>query len=382
MKKLFIPAVISLFFAVILSAQNFRITPGDTVQSIYVAPDGMTTLRIYAPDAKEVKIGGTDIPEVFRNKTAVKQASGVWEVTTGPLPPGAYRYTFVVDNISTMDPRNPSVSESNANSWSLLYVPGADFMEIKNVPHGAVAEVTYYSNTLNKFRRMHVYTPPGYENGSQKYPVFYLLHGAFDCDNSWPTVGRAGFIMDNLIASAKAVPMIMVMPAGHTGPFTFGAPPANPARDEFSEDFLNDIKPYIEKHYRVLTGRENRALAGLSMGGMQSLNIAIPHLEDYSAFGVFSSGVFELGGMNFMRGSGPSWEERNMKMLDNKELKKGLIHVWFATGKEDFLIQTSRNTVELLKKHGFDVEFHETSGAHTWTNWREYLNQFAPLLFK
>ncbi|MFA6541243.1 MAG: alpha/beta hydrolase-fold protein [Bacteroidota bacterium] len=382
MKQILPIVVVTLFFTGNLSAQNYQITPGDTLHSISIASDGMTTFRIYAPKAQKVKLGGTDIPDSIRTKPMMKQENGVWDVTTGPIAPGAYRYTFIVDNVSTMDPRNPSVSESNANSWSLIYLPGADFMETKNVPHGAVAEVTYYSHSLQRFRRMHVYTPPGYEAGTVKYPVFYLLHGAFDSDNSWSTVGRAGFILDNLIAAGTAVPMIVVMPAGHTGPFVFGAPPADPARDEFTEDFLNDIKPYIEKNYRVYADRKHRAIAGLSMGGMQTLNIAIPHLDEYSAFGVFSSGIFELGGMNFMRGpGGVTWEERNKAMLDNRDLKKGLTHVWFATGKEDFLLNISQKTVDLLKKHGFDVEFHQSDGGHTWANWREYLNTFVPLLF-
>ena len=122
-----------------------------------------------------------------------------------------------MDGVAVIDPRNPSTSESNNNAWSLVYVPGSDISDTKDVPHGAVASVTYYSETLKRFRRMHVYTPPGYEKGEGKYPVFYLLHGAGDSDDSWSTVGRAGFILDNLIAAGKAKPMIVVMPAGHTG---------------------------------------------------------------------------------------------------------------------------------------------------------------------
>ena len=180
--------------------------------------------------------------------------------------------------MSVIDPRSPSTSESNTNVWSLVYVPGSDFMDTKDVPHGAVAEVTYYSKSLKRFRRMHVYTPPGYESGEGKYPVFYLLHGASDCDDSWTSVGRAGFILDNLIAAGKAKPMVVVMPAGHTGPVHVprrAAAHGRP-RDEFIADFVNDIMPYAEKHYRVYTDRQHRAMAGLSMGGGQTLNIGIP----------------------------------------------------------------------------------------------------------
>jgi enterochelin esterase family protein len=281
-----------------------------------------------------------------------------------------------VDGVSVIDPRNPATSESNENTWSLVYVPGAEFMDTKDVPHGAVAEVTYQSKALNRARRMHVYTPPGYELGKGEYPVFYLLHGAFDCDDSWSSVGRAGFILDNLIAEKKAKPMIVVMPAGHTGPFGFGGRFSS----DFEKDFENDVLPYVEKHYRVKADRKDRAIAGLSMGGAQTLNIAFGHLDKFAYVGVYSSGVFGIGNAN--QGSEPTWEEKNKAALDDANLKKGLKLVWFATGKDDFLVKTSQATVDMLKKHGFDVVYKETSGAHTWINWREYLNEFAPQLFQ
>jgi enterochelin esterase-like enzyme len=353
---------------------------GPRVISPEISADRHVTFRILAPNADAVRLSGSDIPGVGQGADMTKDPNGVWEVTLGPLDSGAYRYNFNVDDVSVIDPRNPSTSESNMNTWSLVYVPGSDVMDTKDVPHGAVAEVTYYSNSLKRFRRLHIYTPPGYESGQGKYPVFYLLHGAFDCDDSWTSVGRAGFIMDNLIAAKKAKPMIVVMPAGHTGPFTFGRP--RPAVDEFVQDFCSDIRPYVEKNHRVYTDRKNRAIAGLSMGGGQTLNIAIGDLQDYAYVGVFSSGIFSLNPRSPQQQSGPSWEEQNAEKLDDQQLKKGLKLLWFATGREDFLIGTTRATVELFKKHGFDVVFKETDGAHTWINWRNYLNEFAPQLFQ
>ncbi|HLU48213.1 MAG TPA: alpha/beta hydrolase-fold protein, partial [Planctomycetota bacterium] len=319
-----------------------------------------------------------------------KGENGVWEAVVGPLEPGPYRYRFDVDGVAVVDPRNPSTSESNGNAWSLVYVPGADFMDLKSeVPHGAVAEVTYYSRSLERFRRMHVYTPPGYESGTESYPVLYLLHGASDSDDSWSTIGRAGVILDNLIASGKARPMLIVMPAGHTGPFSFGGRARGSAdlgARGFADDFVEDILPHVEKTYRVSKERRHRAIAGLSMGGAQTLEIGIPHLERFAYLGVFSSGIFELnrrrGDDSNGEGDRPSWEDRNRDALSNAELKKGLELVWFATGVDDFLLGTSRATVELLKKHGFDVKYEETSGGHTWDNWRKYLRDFAPLLFQ
>ena len=222
---------------------------------------------------------------------------------------------------------------------------------------------------------MHIYTPPGYEAGQDKYPVFYLLHGAGDCDDSWTSVGRAGIIMDNLIAAKKAKPMVVVMPAGHASAgFGMFRPGGGPPRDEFAEDFVNDIMSYVESHYRVFTDRSHRAMAGLSMGGGQTLGIGFSHLDKFGYLGVFSSGIFGNGTV--------AWEQQRQKILDDAGLKDGLKVLWFATGSEDFLMQSTKNTIEALKKHEFKPVFKETSGGHTWINWRNYLNDFAPMLFQ
>jgi len=357
---------------------------GPRVISPTVSSERNVTFRILASKAETVRLGAGDIQGLGQNTVMTKGTNGVWEITVGPVNAGAYRYNFSVDGVTVIDPRNPATSESNENAWSLVNVPGADWMDTKDVPHGAVSEVTYWSSTLKRFRRMHVYTPPGYESGKGKFPVFYLLHGAGDCDDSWTTVGRAGFILDNLIAAKKAKSMIVVMPAGHAGPFRTGGP--RPAVDEFSQDFLNDILPHVEKNYRVHTDRKSRALAGLSMGGGQTLNIGIPNLDKFAYLGIYSSGVFGITGRN-REGStnapaGPTFEERHQSKLDDAKLKKGLKLLWFATGKDDFLVETSRATVAMFKKHGFDVVYRETEGAHTWIVWREYLHEFAPQLFQ
>jgi enterochelin esterase family protein len=363
------------------AAPRVRGPQGPQFVSPEVATDRKVTFRLLAPKAQEVRLAGGDIPGVGQGAAMTKGTNDVWEVTLGPIDPGAYRYNFNVDGVAVIDPRSPAVSESNNNVWSLVVVPGAEFMDTADVARGAVAEVTYYSTSLKRFRRMHVYTPPGYESGEGRFPVFYLFHGASDSDDSWTSVGRAGFILDNLLAAKKAKPMVVVMPAGHAGPFRFGGP--RPAVDEFSQDFLNDVLPYVEKHYRVLTDRKDRAMAGLSMGGGQTLNIGIPHLDRFAYLGVFSSGVFGItGGGPGGAPQGPSFEEQHGKVLEDAKLKEGLKLVWFATGKDDFLVQTSRATVEMLKKHRFDVVYRETEGAHTWIVWRQYLHEFVPQLFQ
>ena len=212
--------------------------------------------------------------------------------------------------------------------------------------------------------------------------MLYLLHGAYDCDASWSTVGPAGQIMDNLIAAGKAKPMIVVMPKGHTGSFSFGrGNNFEKQMEEFVRDFKHDVRPLVEQRYRVTAERQERAIAGLSMGGAQALNIAFSDLGDYGYVGVFSSGVFgiERGGPD--GGPGAAWQAKYKKSLEDLDLRKGLRLVWFATGKADFLLATSRGTVEALKKHGLEVTFKETSGGHTWLNWRDYLHEFAQQLF-
>ncbi len=341
--------------------------------------EGKVTFRLLAPSVTKVQLSGTDIPGVGQGLDLTKGENGVWEVTTD-IAPGYYRYNFNVDGVSVIDPRNPATSESVGNVWSLVSVPGQEWMDTQNVPHGAVSEVTYFSKSLNRHRRAHVYTPPGYQRSDAALPVLYLLHGAGDSDDSWTTVGRAGFILDNLIASGKAKDMLVVMPAGHAGPFRFGAA-AGP--DEFALDFVNDLMPYIESNYRVKVGREDRAMAGLSMGGAQTLNVGIPNLEKFAYLGVLSSGVFGIvPNPNAPPRQGPTFEEQHKAILDNADLKEGLKLFWFATGKDDFLVETSRATVEMFKQHKFDVKYDETEGAHTWIVWRIYLQQFLPLLFK
>jgi enterochelin esterase-like enzyme len=420
---------------------------GPAVVSPEVLQDKQVVFRILAPRAQSVTLSAGDIPSqsagaagrgvapaVAPAAAPAAQAApvgagrggrpltpndqGVWEVTVGPVPAGAFRYTFMVDGVRTLDPVNTKISESNANNWSLFYVPGRDCMdESKDVPHGAVASIYYYSTVLKTMRRMHIYTPPGYENGSTKYPVFYLLHGAGDCDDSWTSVGRAGFILDNLIVAKKAKPMIVVMPAGHQpGVSAFGAPAAAPAGgatpaptvSPFTSEFMTDMLPYVETHYRTIKDREHRAIAGLSMGGMQTLDIAFRNLASFAYVGVFSSGASLGGGRGAAppaaaaaagRGAAnpaappaaapaaaqtkqPDWETIHNADLDNAALKKGTKLIWLSTGVDDGLIASTRTTVDILKKHGFNPIFQESPGAHTWLNWRDYLYEFAQQLFQ
>ena len=357
-----------------------------------VISDRRVVFRVFAPTADDVRLVGTDIPRNLQGIAMTKSENAVWEVSVGPLEPGAYRYHFNVNGVAVIDPRSPAISESNNNVWSLVYVPGADFMETKDVPHGAVAAVTYESTALKRARRMHIYTPPGYESGTGTFPVLYLLHGAGDNDESWTSVGRAGFILDNLIVAKKARPMIVVMPAGHTSRAPVNAI-GRSATDEFVQDFVQDLMPYVEKHYGVLADRDHRAIAGLSMGGNQTLHVAIPRLDQFAYVGVFSSGLLGAGpggrGVATAPGAPPPapalntvWADEHLAPLDGSAAKHALKVFWFATGSEDRLLPTTKATVELFKTHGFAPVFKESAGGHTWLNWRDYLNEFAPQLFQ
>jgi enterochelin esterase-like enzyme len=340
-----------------------------------VLPDKRVVFRLLAPQATEVGVQG-----VGRGRTPmVKGENGIWEATAGPLTPGPYQYTFVIDGAQVADPRNQAMNETTVGYASLLVVPGSEMTDTRNVPHGALAQVFYDSTVLGRSRRMHVYTPPGYGASTDRYPVFYLLHGSGDSDQSWSALGRAGIILDNLISARKAKPMIVVMPAGHTT-----VPPTQASRQQFVDEFVTDIMPFVEKNYRVRNDRSSRAIAGLSMGGGQTLNIGIPHLDKFAYIGVYSAGLSGGGGG---RGAAPeapygqSWETEHQAVLDNASLKKGLKLLWFGIGKEDPGLANATNTANLLKKHGFNPVFHESEGGHTWPNWRDYLVIFAPQLF-
>jgi enterochelin esterase-like enzyme len=400
-------------------AQPPGVAPGPKVVSPEVSPDGTVTFRILAPNAQKVALMDNDIgvmlsgagPGPLAGSTTpavpagtklpqgglvfAKNADGIWEASFGPVPPGAYRYAFLVDGVRTLDPVNTRTSESNTNVWSMFTVSGSPLMDTREVPHGAIASIYYYSQVLKTTRRMHIYTPPGYEADNKKYPVFYLLHGAMDTDEAWTSVGRAGFILDNLLADGKIKPMIVVMPAGHQpGQPAIPAPPqpgAPPVVNPFTNEFMTDIMPYVEKNYRSINDREHRAIAGLSMGGFQTLDIAFLHLDKFSKIGVFSSGAV-LGRRPAAPAAGaqsaatpaapqPSWEEVHKTNLDDAGLKKGTKLIWISTGVDDGLMANTKSTVEILKKHGFNPVFIESPGAHSWFNWRNYLITFTPQLF-
>jgi len=263
---------------------------------------------------------------------------------------------------------------------NMFLVPGAEMAFEGNtpIPHGRIHIDWYHSSTLDTMRSMHVYTPPAYESGSSKYPVFYLLHGGGDEDSGWSTIGRAGFILDNLLVAKKAKPMVVVMPNGsmpRPANAVAGAP-GGAAQDLFANELLKNVMPYVEKNYRVLANRENRAIAGLSMGGGQTLRVGPSNLDKFSYIGVWSSGVNQQASEDFVK--------RNAQFLENSDKTNKMVKLfWIGVGEKDTGANAgAKNLAGILKTHNIKAEFHETEGGHTWINWRHYLNDYAQLLFR
>lgn len=378
-------ALVALTSAFAQPAQQRQPTPNDTLKSPEVLSDGRVVFRIYAPKASEVTVGGDWIPQgLGTGGKLTKDEQGVWSITVGPLPADFYSYTLTVDGVRTLDPKNAFIKQGVNSVDNMVFVPGADaaFQDLKAVPHGEVRKVWYKSSTLNEERRMHIYFPPGYDSGKGKYPVFYLLHGGGDEDSGWSTIGRAGFILDNLIAAGKAKPMLVVMPNGSLPrpPVVPGAPPDPAAQaafqDKFVSELMKDIVPFVEKTYRVLPGAANRAIAGLSMGGGQTTRVISTNPDQFAYAAIWSAGVNPATTADF--------EKRAALLLDNADkANKNFKLLSISCGDKDTLaIAGSKNLDEILKKRNIKHEMNISSGGHTWINWRIYLNAYAQKLFQ
>ena len=366
-------ATVVTLFASTAGAQQRPRTPADTLKSPVIGDGGRVTFQIYAPKASEVTLR-TEGPAPFADRKLVRNEQGVW-TTTETVPADLYIYWYDVDGVPVADPRNNRPRVNMSTVRSLLEVPGAasEFFAARDVPHGTVTTAWYQSRALGVQRRMQIYTPPGYATSGARYPVFYLLHGAGDDDQAWLMAGRANFILDNLLAAGKAKPMIVVMPAGHTPrPGGLFGPPGS--RDMFLDDFAQDVMPYVERSFRVLPGRANRAVAGLSMGGNHTLSIALSHLDRFDYVGVFSSGF--LGSQGTDSAAAPYRAALGDPRINRFKL------FWLATGKDDFLMPATKATLAILDRNRVKYVYKETEGGHTWPNWRAYLNEFAPKLFR
>jgi len=351
---------------------GYKPTPGDTLKSIRISANKKVTFSIYAPKASEVTISG-DFQQTYGALKLQKDQVGIWSVTTDPIAPDLYTYDFSVDGLKVVDPKNIQLKEGAGGYSNLLEVPGkeADYLAVKNVPHGNIEKVWFQAESLGKTSRVHIYTPPGYEKIKDKLPVLYLQHGGGDDDASWATAGRANFILDNLLAEGKIKPMIVVMPFGNPGGGFFSGVGVD--GDPYYNYFFKDLVPYIESHYNVGTSRENRAYAGLSMGGLQALNMALFYPEKFAYILPLSTGFFPDNLKNL--------EEKYLANLKNPEINK-LKLFWMAMGGEkDIAFKNGENTRAIFDKFGIKYQTNSYPAGHTFITWRHNLAEFAPLLF-
>jgi enterochelin esterase family protein len=340
-----------------------------------VQPDGRVTFRLRATNAAVVELRCEGVPTT----NMVKDDQGVWSLTTEPLEPDIYTYSFAVDGVRMIDPANPLLKYNLLNNESEVHVPGPKSLpwEINDVPRGRLHRHFYRSTVAGDERDFIVYTPPGYDPAARKrYPALYLLHGFSDDATAWSTAGRANVILDNLIARGQARPMIVVMPlgygsmeyvrAGWTGGRRAGLREAS--FQKFRDNLLNEVIPQVETAYRISTKQKDRAIAGLSMGGSESLFVGLNALDRFAWVGAFSSGGL---GTNFAS---------QFPVLDAKANSQ-LRRLWIGCGTEDGLIRSNRQLSEWLTSKGVQHTWVETPGAHSFRVWRRYLAEFVPLLF-
>ena len=370
----------TLWVAIVLGTIMAGGTPAQTPPAPVVSPevhaDRSVTFRLRAPNNKEVSVSIEGVPKPIDMQ---KDDKGVWSVTTDPMAPDYYGYSFVADGVNMFDPSNHAVKPNFLYRASEVHVPGAASAswEVAAVPHGEIHHHFYKSGVVGDDRGYYVYTPPGYDpRGKQAYPVLYLLHGFSDDASAWTAVGRANVILDNLIAQSKAKPMLVVMPLGYGAPEVL-LPNSGVFRDrsltdrnfdKFREALITEVIPRVEEEYSVTKDRNSRAIAGLSMGGSESLLTGLNNLDKFGWIGAFSTGgITEEFDKEF--------PAVNPKSTENLHL------LWIACGTDDRLIDINRKVRAWLASKNIKHVDIETPGYHTWMVWRRNLTEFSSLIF-
>ena len=366
------------------------------VVSPEIHDNNTVTFRFKAPKAVRVQLTGDFLPVQKNAKfeapgiVDLKEGQeGVWEYTTPePLKPELYSYSFIVDGLRMNDPANVYLIRDVSTLTNVFIIGGdrADFYKVNPVPHGTVSRIWYDSPALGLERRMTVYTPAGYETSGKRYPVLYLLHGMGGDEEAWISLGRTAQILDNLIAQGKAKPMIVVMPNGNAsqeaapGESSRGMVPPTmqlPKTMEGSyEQAFPEIVKFIDKNYRTIKSKSGRAIAGLSMGGFHSLHISKQYPDMFNYIGLFSAAIMP----NKKEVSSPIYE--NMEGKLKVQFDKNPALYWIAIGKTDFLYKANEEYRKLLDEKGYKYTYYETDEGHIWKNWRIYLTEFVPMLFK
>ena len=391
-----------LFTLLLMCAMSFAqqaLWGGAPVVSPEIHDDNTVTFRLKAPKAVKVQLTGDFLPphtiQTPRGEydapgiVDMKEGKdGVWEYTTAePLKPELYGYAFFVDGLKIMDPGNVYMIRDVATVTNVFIIGGdrADLYKVNKVPHGTVRRMWYNSPTLGMDRRLTVYTPAGYENGKKRYPVFYLLHGAGGDEEAWIALGRTSQILDNLIAQGKAEPMIVVMTNGNAAleaapgesSLGFAAPNMNlPKTMEGSfETAFPDVVKFIDKTYRTQANKKGRAIAGLSMGGFHSMHISKQYPDMFDYVGLFSAAIMPNKDVK-----SPIYDNLEAKLKTQFAKKPSLYYI--AIGNKDFLFQANNDYRKMLDEKGYKYEYYETGEGHIWKNWRIYLTEFAPKIFK
>lgn len=385
MKKVLLTACSVCFGLQVLSQENlWWKTP---VNSPEVNKDNTVTFRLKAPKASSVEVVGDFLSK--NEKAEMKKVDNeVWEYTTPKsLNPELYSYSFMMDGVKISDPSNVFMSRDVVTISNLFIINGkeSDLYKVKDVPHGSLSKVWYHSDKHNADRRITVYTPAGYETNNQRYPVLYLLHGMGGDEDSWSTLGRAAQILDNLIAQGKAQPMIVVMTNGNSdlqaawgeSPTGYVTPTIELPKttDGSFEDAFPEVVTFVDKAYRTIAKKESRAIAGLSMGGFHSMQISKEYPTQFNYIGLFSASAR-------FKGRKESHIYENCEEKIKKQFSQKPALYWIAIGKEDFLYEENQKFRSFLDSNGFSYTYVESEGGHIWKNWRNYLCQFLPLLFK
>ncbi len=396
MKKIFLSAAMLLACSLACAQQAlWGVAP---VVSPEIHEDNTVTFRLKAPEASRVEVTGDFLPTQkietpYGNFDAPGVAQltltdGVWQFTTPePLAPELYSYTFIVDGLRINDPSNVYTIRDVASVTNVFIIGGdrADLYKIADVPHGTVSKVWYDSPALGMQRRLTVYTPAGYEKGNKRYPVFYLLHGMGGDENAWSELGRATQILDNLIAQGKAEPMIVVMTNGNAAlqaapgesSLGYAAPSIQlPKTMEGSfETAFPDVVKFIDSTYRTIAKKQSRAIAGLSMGGYHSMHISKEYPDMFDYVGLFSAAI-----MPDKNVKSPIYDNLEEKLAVQFAKKPALY--WIAIGDKDFLFKANADYRKMLDEKGYEYGYYETGEGHIWKNWRIYLTEFLPMLFK
>ncbi|MDR2809934.1 MAG: esterase [Tannerellaceae bacterium] len=397
MKKLAI-----LSFAIMLCSASYAqqaLFGGQDIVSPQINDNNTVTFRLQAPQAVKVELTGDFLPTQKRQTpmgemdapgvaALTKNAQGVWEYTTpAPLASELYSYSFLLDGVSVTDPNNVYMVRDVGSVTSIFIIGGGsgDLYKVNDVPHGAVVRRWYNSPTLNMDRRITIYTPPGYEQSKADYPVFYLLHGAGGDEEAWIALGRTSQILDNLIAQKKIKPMIVVMTNGNAGQ---QAAPGESAKGMYKPTFMGDTRmdgdfeksfpdviKFVESNYRVKKDKANRAIAGLSMGGFHSMHISKQYPDLFDYVGLFSAAIMPREGV-----TSEIYQNTDEKLKVQFSQKPKLYYI--AIGTADFLFDANTDFRKKLDENKYPYTYKETGEGHIWKNWRIYLTDFAPLLFR